>query len=142
MCHARKSAERRQNRTDRCRPCVRLSPGGVRCACIDRCRYIRFGLRLRLAGIEREDGFGVAVIAAGARTEHLPVLSRGDRVVIDSAGAGTLQHGVNLAEITAWTQRQLVFHHRPLGEVADEFNRYNAGRIEIRSPALREQEAA
>jgi ferric-dicitrate binding protein FerR (iron transport regulator) len=33
-----------------------------------------------------------------------------------------------------------VFHHRPLGEVADEFNRYNVGRIQIRSPALREQE--
>ncbi len=51
-----------------------------------------------------------------------------------------LQHGVNLAETTAWTQRQLVFQHRPLGEVADEFNRYAVGRIEIRSPALREQE--
>ncbi len=82
----------------------------------------------------------VAVIAAGARTEHLPVLSRGDRVVLDNAGAGALEHGVNLSETVAWTQRQLVFHHRPLGEVAEEFNRYNAGRLDIRSPALRGQE--
>jgi transmembrane sensor len=51
-----------------------------------------------------------------------------------------LEHNVNLAEVTAWTQHQLVFHHRSLGEVADEFNRYNVGRIEIRSPSLREQE--
>ncbi len=82
----------------------------------------------------------VAMIAAGSRAEHLPMLSAGDRVIVDSAGPGALQHGVNLAETTAWTQRQLVFQHRPLGEVAEEFNRYNAGRIDIRSPALRAQE--
>lgn len=82
----------------------------------------------------------VAVIAAGARGDHLPVLSRGERVVIDSAGPGATQQGVNLTEAIAWTQRQLVFQRRPLGEVADEFNRYNAGRIEIRSTALRAQE--
>jgi transmembrane sensor len=82
----------------------------------------------------------VAMIAAGSRTGNLPVLSAGDRVVVDNAGPGALEHDVNLAEITAWTQHQLVFHHRPLGEIADEFNRYNVGRIEIRSPSLREQE--
>jgi transmembrane sensor len=82
----------------------------------------------------------VAMLEAGASTESLPVLTRGDRVVVDSAGPGTLQHGVNLTEAIAWTQRQLVFQHRPLGEVAEEFNRYNAGRIDIRSPALRAQE--
>jgi transmembrane sensor len=82
----------------------------------------------------------VAMIAAGSRSRNLPVLSAGDRVVVDSAGPGAVEHGVNLAEITAWTRNQLVFDHRPLGEVADEFNRYNVGRIEIRSPSLREQE--
>jgi transmembrane sensor len=82
----------------------------------------------------------VAMIAADSYTGNLPVLSAGDRVVVDSAGPGALEHDVNLAEATAWTQHQLVFHHRPLGEVADEFNRYNVGRIEIRSPSLREQE--
>ena len=82
----------------------------------------------------------VAMIAADSRTGNLPVLSAGDRMVVDSAGPGALEHNVNLAEATAWTQHQLVFHHRPLGEVTDEFNRYNVGRIEIRSPSLREQE--
>ena len=82
----------------------------------------------------------VAMIGADSRTGDLPVLSAGDRVVVDSAGPGALEHDVNLAEATAWTQHQLVFHHRPLGEVADELNRYNVGRIEIRSPSLREQE--
>ena len=84
----------------------------------------------------------VAMIAAGARTANLPMLSAGDRLVVDGAGAGAgaLEHDVDLAEITAWTHQQLVFRHRPLGEVADEFNRYNVGRIEIRSASLRAQE--
>src|SRR5262249_28505064 len=60
-----------------------------------------------------------------------------DRVAINRDSADVLEHDVNLAEVTAWTQDKLIFHHRPLGEVADEFNRYNIGRIEIRSPALR-----
>ena len=80
----------------------------------------------------------VALIAS--HTGNLPALSAGDRVVVGSAGPGALEHNVNLTEVTAWTQHQLVFHHRPLGEVTDEFNRYNVGQIEIRSPSLREQE--
>jgi transmembrane sensor len=82
----------------------------------------------------------VAMIAAGSRTGTLPVLSARDRVIVDGAGPRALEHDVNLAEITAWTQHQFVFHHRPLGEVADEFNRYNVGRIQIHSPSLRDQE--
>jgi transmembrane sensor len=82
----------------------------------------------------------VAMIAAESHTGQLPVLSAGDRVVVRGASLGTLEHDVNLSEVTAWTQHQLVFRHRPLGEVADEFNRYNVGRIEIRSPSLRDQE--
>jgi transmembrane sensor len=47
---------------------------------------------------------------------------------------------IDIGTATAWTQRKLVFEHRPLGEVADEFNRYNRERIEIQSPQLRNQE--
>jgi transmembrane sensor len=82
----------------------------------------------------------VAMIAADSATGTLPVLSARDRVIIDGAGPGAVEHNVNLAETTAWTQHQLVFHRRPLGEIAEEFNRYNVGRIQIRSPSLRQQE--
>jgi transmembrane sensor len=82
----------------------------------------------------------VAMIAADSPTGNLPVLFAGDRVVVRGASLGTLEHDVNLSEVTAWTQHQLVFRHRSLGEIADEFNRYNLGRIEIRSPSLRERE--
>jgi transmembrane sensor len=46
----------------------------------------------------------------------------------------------NVATVTAWTQRRLIFEHRPLGEVADEFNRYNRQAIRIGSAELRNQE--
>ena len=61
-------------------------------------------------------------------------------MVVGSDGSGRCGARRQLAEITAWMQHQLVFHHRPLGEVAAEFNRYNVGQIELRSPSLREQE--
>ncbi len=46
----------------------------------------------------------------------------------------------NVAAATAWTQRRLVFEHRPLGEVAAEFNRYNLQQIHIDSARLEAQE--
>jgi transmembrane sensor len=46
----------------------------------------------------------------------------------------------DVATAIAWTQRKLVFEHRRLGEVAEEFNRYNRQVIDIRSAELRNQE--
>jgi transmembrane sensor len=76
---------------------------------------------------------------AGQGTE-LPTLAAADRLVITRSGPGVPQHGTSVAAAIAWTQRQLVFEHRPLGEVAEEFNRYNRGRIEIGTAVLRAQE--
>src|SRR3569833_2249972 len=85
----------------------------------------------------------VAIVATGSREAapgSLPELSANDRAIIDKAGALKLEHGVNEAEATAWMRRTLVFHRRPMAEVAEEFNRYNRQHIEIRSPALQAQE--
>jgi transmembrane sensor len=82
----------------------------------------------------------VSVLAAGAPATPLRELSAGDRIVIDSAGPGQIQKGVDLTEATAWTQHELVFRRRSLGEVAEEFNRYNVGRLEIRSSTLQRRE--
>ena len=46
----------------------------------------------------------------------------------------------DVATAIAWTQRKLIFQQRPLGEVAEEFNRYNREVIDIRSAELRNQE--
>ncbi len=70
---------------------------------------------------------------------RLPILSAADRLVIGRSGAGQPEHGINVDTETAWTHRQLVFERRPLSEVAEEFNRYNLARIDIRSPALRNE---
>ena len=43
----------------------------------------------------------------------------------------------DLRETTAWLERKIVFEQRPLGAVADEFNRYNDKPFTIDDPALR-----
>jgi transmembrane sensor len=40
-------------------------------------------------------------------------------------------------ENTAWLEKKIVFERRPLGEVAEEFNRYNAVPFTMDDPALR-----
>jgi transmembrane sensor len=68
------------------------------------------------------------------------ILGANDRIVITSSGLGAPEHGINAAAAVVWTQRQLMFERRPLGEVAEEFNRYNRDRIDIDSAELRRQE--
>jgi transmembrane sensor len=79
----------------------------------------------------------VAMRAASGASLPLPVLAVGDRAVVRGNEAGKVEHGVDVSEATAWTRRQIVVKGRPVGEVADEFNRYNLRRIDVRSPALR-----
>ena len=71
---------------------------------------------------------------------QVPVLVAGDRLVVGRDGAATMSHGVDVDSALAWTRKQLVFERRPLGEVAEEFNRYNPGRIFIESDSLRAEE--
>jgi len=68
------------------------------------------------------------------------ILGANDRVLITPAGVGVPQRGVDVAASLAWTRRQLMFEHRPLSEVAEEFNRYNRDRIDIDSAELKRQE--
>ena len=44
---------------------------------------------------------------------------------------------VDVQQAVAWLKRRIAFEQRPLGEVANEFNRYVAIRIEIDDPVLR-----
>jgi len=62
------------------------------------------------------------------------------RVIVTTSGVGEPEQIEDLAPVTAWTQRQLVFENRPLAEVAAEFNRYNHRRIIIESNALQTQQ--
>jgi transmembrane sensor len=85
---------------------------------------------------------------AGGQTAHggpelmseALILGANDRIVITHSGIGVPQHGINAAAAVIWTQRELMFERRSLGEVAEEFNRYNRDRIDIDSAELERQE--
>lgn len=66
-------------------------------------------------------------------------LSQAQRLVVTDTGMSEPELIADIAPVTAWTRRQLVFENQPLGEVAEEFNRYNRHHILIRSPQLRTQ---
>ena len=42
-----------------------------------------------------------------------------------------------MQQAVAWLQGKIAFEQRPLGEVAEEFNRYGSNPIEIHDAALR-----
>jgi transmembrane sensor len=91
------------------------------------------------SGLARDRGGAQSGQSESGGREAL-VLRANDRVVITSTGLGTAERGVDVVPIVAWTRHQLIFEHRPLIEVAEEFNRYNRDRIDIDSAELRRQE--
>lgn len=68
------------------------------------------------------------------------VLDAAERVVVSDSRLSAPERVADIARVTAWTQRRLIFDARPLGEVAEEFNRYNRRQIRIEDTELRQQE--
>jgi transmembrane sensor len=56
---------------------------------------------------------------------------------VDAGGRPGEAVPVDVDRALAWLQHRIAFELRPLGEVADEFNRYGSLPIEIPNPALR-----
>jgi transmembrane sensor len=82
----------------------------------------------------------VAVIPANEQSgAQLPTLAASDRLVITGVGSHALERGTDVSAATAWTQHRLIFEQRPLGEVAEEFNRYNRARIDVQDEQLRQE---
>lgn len=77
---------------------------------------------------------------AGKEHSETKLLAAAQRLVLTESGIGRPEPIANLAPVTAWTQRQLVFENQSLGEVAEEFNRYNRQHILIQSAQLRTQQ--
>jgi transmembrane sensor len=73
-----------------------------------------------------------APVAAGVQQ-----LSAGYQLRVDAEGRTTQPIAVDLEQALGWTQHQSVFEHRPLGEVAAEFNRYGRIPVEIEDKELR-----
>ena len=79
--------------------------------------------------------------SAGGPTPPSPlIVAASERLVITAAGSGAPEAIANVAAATAWVQRRLVFDHRPLAEVVEEFNRYNRAPIVLEDPRLQQEE--
>ncbi|HZI26677.1 MAG TPA: FecR domain-containing protein [Gemmatimonadaceae bacterium] len=64
-------------------------------------------------------------------------VNAGYQVHVDTGGVSAQPIPVDVQQTVAWLQRKIAFEQRPLGEVADEFNRYVPIPIEIDEAALR-----
>jgi transmembrane sensor len=64
-------------------------------------------------------------------------VTAGFQVRIDEAGASAQPVPVDLGQALAWAEHKIVFKHRPLGEVAGEFNRYGNIQVDIEDAELR-----
>jgi transmembrane sensor len=86
----------------------------------------------------------VAVLAGRPPPPDLAGLPRnalrvnaGYQVHIDARGVLAQPTPVDVQQTVAWLQGKIAFEQRPLGEVAEEFNRYGSIPIEIDDAALR-----
>jgi transmembrane sensor len=61
----------------------------------------------------------------------------GYQVHVDARGVSAQPIPVDVQQAVAWQQGKIAFEQRPLGEVADEFNRYGSIPIEIDDATLR-----
>ena len=84
----------------------------------------------------------VAILVKQSRQSDRPVepeattlLSAGDQVIVTAREAVRPPRG-DVPAITAWTQRQIVFHATTLSEVCEQFNRYNRKQLIIEDPEL------
>ena len=73
----------------------------------------------------------------GSVPDEVLRVTTGQQVRIDSGSASPEPVKVNLDQALAWLQHKIVFEHRPLGEVAAEFNRYGSIPVEIDDEELR-----
>src|SRR5262249_22096911 len=103
--------------------------------------------------IERKDGVTVITVAegqvavfsgeplwlrsAGQVPPSVQRVKAGYQVRIDAGTTSVEPVPVDLHQVLGWLQHKIVFEHRPLGEVAAEFNRYGRIPIEIEDEALR-----
>jgi transmembrane sensor len=75
--------------------------------------------------VEREHSGSVATPALRELVERTQ-LSEGQALSISNTGEISVPTPVDVSEISAWRQRRLVFRDRPLSEIVEEFQRYNA----------------
>jgi len=66
------------------------------------------------------------------------VVHANEQLRIERSGSTPVPSAVDARAAEAWLNRQIIFHERPLGEVAEEFSRYAPLPIEVDDPRLRQ----
>jgi|SoiMethySBSTD1v2_1073268.scaffolds.fasta_scaffold133082_2 transmembrane sensor len=96
----------------------------------------RFNVRLQDAStiVTVVEGTVEVGTAAASRTLRIPA---GYQARIDGGVLPAQSEAVDTEATVAWLQHKIAFKSRPLGEVADEFNRYAAVRFIIEDEELR-----
>jgi transmembrane sensor len=79
----------------------------------------------------------VSVKGTPAAVQNVMQVKAGQRVRVVGDVLPAAPEPTDLRETTAWLERKIVFNERPLGAVAEEFNRYNSVTFTIDDPALR-----
>jgi len=64
------------------------------------------------------------------------MLVAGDSAALHQNGAVQMTHDINMASVTSWRLRKLVFERETLATIVREYNRYNKLQIHIGDPAL------
>lgn len=85
------------------------------------------------SGGDPDDALAAPVRKTGG--DHV-LLASAERVRVTAGKVNRPERLADVATVTAWTQRQLVFDHATVFDVAAEFNRYNPEQIRIESPTL------
>jgi transmembrane sensor len=97
------------------------------------------GTQVRAVGTQfdvyRKAAATIVTVIEGKVLTQSVLLSAGDQLTIRPA-APPRQTQPDLAVVTAWTKRQLVFKGARLADVAEEFNRYNDRKLSIEDPRL------
>ena len=75
--------------------------------------------------------------AAGEAPAQLQRVMAGYQLRIDAGSSSAQPLRVDVDQTLEWTQHKIAFEHRPLGEVAAEFNRYGSVPVEIEDAELR-----
>lgn len=94
-----------------------------------------FNLRVRDTDTQVAVGHGRVEIATAADPQTRVLLTPGD---VGSMRGEQLarEENADLAALTAWRQRRIVFYRAPLREVIAELDRYHRGRILVLNPEL------
>jgi transmembrane sensor len=94
-------------------------------------------------GIEQKDQSTVVTVSEGKVAAHRRdekksevLLVADQQLTVQRSRAGQLVRNIDSARALAWTEGRLVFDSAPLGEVVDEFNRYNHVRLRVEDSQL------